>query len=103
MEEKFLQSRYSQYIKESFILSFIGREVKDISTNEYFKSSYIKTHMRASAYCFGLLYGYIVYRIQNSDTKISKVKTSFYTYLFKSFGEFGCLKNMKIVRKNRCN
>ncbi|XP_011495252.1 PREDICTED: nose resistant to fluoxetine protein 6-like [Ceratosolen solmsi marchali] len=47
-------------------------EVKDISTNEYFKSSYIKTHMRASAYCFGILYGYIVYRIQNSDKKISK-------------------------------
>ncbi|XP_014212568.1 nose resistant to fluoxetine protein 6-like [Copidosoma floridanum] len=47
-------------------------EVKDISTNEYFKQSYIKTHMRAGAYCFGLLYGYIVYRIQNSDAKIPK-------------------------------
>ncbi|KAJ8668277.1 hypothetical protein QAD02_009940 [Eretmocerus hayati] len=47
-------------------------EVKDISTNEYFKSSYIKTHMRAGAYCFGLFYGYIVYRIQNSDKKIPK-------------------------------
>ncbi|XP_058803541.1 nose resistant to fluoxetine protein 6-like [Phymastichus coffea] len=47
-------------------------EVKDISANEYFKTSYIKTHMRAGAYCFGLLYGYIVYRIQNSDTKITK-------------------------------
>ncbi|KAL7286330.1 hypothetical protein TKK_0019288 [Trichogramma kaykai] len=47
-------------------------EVKDISANKYFKTSYIKTHMRAGAYCFGLLYGYIVYRIQNSDTKIPK-------------------------------
>ncbi|OXU18191.1 hypothetical protein TSAR_005433 [Trichomalopsis sarcophagae] len=47
-------------------------EIKDISANEYFKSSYIKTHMRAGAYCFGLVYGYVVYRIQNSDTKISK-------------------------------
>ncbi|XP_015599963.1 nose resistant to fluoxetine protein 6 [Cephus cinctus] len=47
-------------------------EIKDISTNEYFRGSYIKTHMRASSYCFGIIFGYVVYRIQIAELKLSK-------------------------------
>ncbi|KAK0094750.1 hypothetical protein PV326_010087 [Microctonus aethiopoides] len=47
-------------------------EIEDISINEYFKSTYIKTHMRATPYCFGLVYGYILYRIQTTSYKFSQ-------------------------------
>lgn len=39
-------------------------EVSDLSTNSYFVNVYIKTHMRATAYVFGLLTGYIVHVMQ---------------------------------------
>ncbi|XP_015122529.1 nose resistant to fluoxetine protein 6 [Diachasma alloeum] len=47
-------------------------EIEDISTNDFFRNSYIKTHMRASAYFFGLVYGYFLYRIQGADYKLTK-------------------------------
>ncbi|XP_063992303.1 nose resistant to fluoxetine protein 6-like [Diachasmimorpha longicaudata] len=47
-------------------------EIQDISTNDFFRSSYIKTHMRSSAYFFGLIYGYLLYRIQAADCKLTK-------------------------------
>ncbi|XP_011298798.1 nose resistant to fluoxetine protein 6 [Fopius arisanus] len=47
-------------------------EIEDISTNEFFRKSYIKTHMRASAYFFGLAYGYFLYRIQTADYKLTR-------------------------------
>lgn len=39
-------------------------EVADLISNEYYKDSYIKTHMRFSAYMVGLLTGYVVHRMQ---------------------------------------
>ncbi|KAK2581820.1 hypothetical protein KPH14_002289 [Odynerus spinipes] len=47
-------------------------EIKDLTSNTYFINAYIKTHMRAEAYFFGLAFGYILYRIQTSDYKFSK-------------------------------
>lgn len=29
--------------------------------------------MRAGAYCFGLIYGYLLYRIQSAEYKLTKV------------------------------
>lgn len=47
-------------------------EVGDLATNYYFVKSYIKTHMRASSYFLGLLYGYLVYRLQQSNSSNNK-------------------------------
>lgn len=47
-------------------------EVKDLSTNYYFKNVYIKTHMRASSYWMGLIFGYLVHKFQNSGNKLPK-------------------------------
>ncbi|KAF2899933.1 hypothetical protein ILUMI_06250 [Ignelater luminosus] len=46
-------------------------EMIDITTNPYFAFAYIKTHMRAIAYCIGLVAGYIVHKLQSSNTKLS--------------------------------
>ncbi|GLV41238.1 uncharacterized protein CBL_04762 [Carabus blaptoides fortunei] len=51
-------------------------ELQDLSTNWYFVNVYIKTHMRASSYCFGLIFGYLVHKIQSSDYKFSKISVS---------------------------
>lgn len=48
------------------------REIQDLSTNWYFINVYIKTHMRATAYCFGLIFGYIIHRIQETGYKLPK-------------------------------
>ncbi|XP_018562596.1 nose resistant to fluoxetine protein 6-like [Anoplophora glabripennis] len=45
-------------------------EMEDISTNFYFLNVYIKTHMRSSSYFLGLLFGYLVHRLQSTGTKI---------------------------------
>ncbi|CAH0558846.1 unnamed protein product [Brassicogethes aeneus] len=45
-------------------------EIEDLSTNHYFATSYIKTHMRTNSYLIGLLFGYIIHRLQTSGTKI---------------------------------
>ncbi|XP_048511652.1 nose resistant to fluoxetine protein 6-like [Athalia rosae] len=52
-------------------LMVYSAELKDISTNNFFLTNYIKTHMRASSYCFGLACGYIVHRIHLSGHKLS--------------------------------
>ncbi|XP_034933564.1 nose resistant to fluoxetine protein 6-like [Chelonus insularis] len=57
------------------------KEIQDISSNYYFKNFYIKTHMRASAYCFGLIFGYILYRIQTSNYKFSRLSVRIYWIL----------------------
>ncbi|KAJ8949571.1 hypothetical protein NQ318_016202, partial [Aromia moschata] len=45
-------------------------EITDISTNSYFVNTYIKTHIRSSSYFIGLLFGYLVHRLQSSGAKI---------------------------------
>ncbi|XP_060523554.1 nose resistant to fluoxetine protein 6-like isoform X2 [Cylas formicarius] len=67
-----------------FYITYIGNldptllafppEIQDISSNKYFLTAYVKTHMRASSYCFGLLLGYIVYRIQSAETIVTGPK-----------------------------
>ncbi|KAG7196866.1 hypothetical protein KM043_014500 [Ampulex compressa] len=52
-------------------------ELTDLPTNEYFKFAYIKTHMKAEAYCVGLIGGYVVHRIQTSEYKLSKKTVKF--------------------------
>nr|CAI5836893.1 unnamed protein product [Callosobruchus analis] len=45
-------------------------EIEDLSTNYYFVNAYIKTHMRCSSYCLGILFGYLVHKIQGNGYKI---------------------------------
>ncbi|XP_063906237.1 nose resistant to fluoxetine protein 6-like isoform X2 [Zophobas morio] len=53
-------------------LMIFAPEMYDITQNSYFKTAYIKTHMRAGSYFFGLLFGYILYKLQTKGTKMSK-------------------------------
>ncbi|XP_076275541.1 nose resistant to fluoxetine protein 6-like isoform X2 [Rhynchophorus ferrugineus] len=46
-------------------------EIEDISTNVYFNSTYIKTHIRAISYFCGILLGYVIHRLQINGNKIS--------------------------------
>lgn len=39
-------------------------EVHDLQANDYFVNVYGKTHLRATAYLFGLLVGYLVHWMQ---------------------------------------
>lgn len=55
---------------QTFILFF--SEVSDISTNKYFVETYIKTHMRATAYVFGLLTGFLLHYVQEKKIVIPK-------------------------------
>ncbi|TMW53381.1 hypothetical protein DOY81_001503, partial [Sarcophaga bullata] len=48
------------------------REMEDLANNVYYNGTYIKTHMRASAYVFGLLTGYLVHCMQAKGTKLPK-------------------------------
>lgn len=36
----------------------------DLQSNSYFANVYVKTHMRATAYIFGLVAGYLVHIMQ---------------------------------------
>ncbi|KAJ8946580.1 hypothetical protein NQ314_008862, partial [Rhamnusium bicolor] len=45
-------------------------EVQDLSENFYFVNVYMKTHMRSSSYFIGLLFGYLVHKLQSAGTKI---------------------------------
>ncbi|KRT80969.1 Acyltransferase, partial [Oryctes borbonicus] len=51
---------------------FYPAEVVDLNSNPYFTNIYIKTHIRASSYCIGVVYGYIVYKLHNSSCKIPR-------------------------------
>ncbi|RZC33146.1 nose resistant to fluoxetine protein 6-like [Asbolus verrucosus] len=53
-------------------LMIYAPEVYDLSKNVYFKTAYIKTHMRAGSYFFGLFVGYILYKLQTKGIKIPK-------------------------------
>nr|XP_008198006.2 PREDICTED: nose resistant to fluoxetine protein 6 isoform X1 [Tribolium castaneum] len=53
-------------------LMIFAPEVYEISENHYFKTAYIKTHMRAGSYFFGLFFGYLLYKLQNQGTKLSR-------------------------------
>ncbi|CAH1176236.1 unnamed protein product [Phaedon cochleariae] len=46
-------------------------ELEDISNNFYFLNFYIKTHMRASSYCIGIFFGYLVHKFQSSGMKLN--------------------------------
>ncbi|KAJ1529618.1 hypothetical protein ONE63_006385 [Megalurothrips usitatus] len=45
----------------------------DLSGNAMYQSAIIKTHMRASSYCCGLLLGWFVHRFQSGDREVSQV------------------------------
>ncbi|XP_030378610.1 nose resistant to fluoxetine protein 6-like isoform X2 [Scaptodrosophila lebanonensis] len=46
-------------------------EVHDLARNDFYIKSYIKTHMRASAYIIGLLVGYLVHVMQEKRITLS--------------------------------
>lgn len=52
-------------------------EVQDLATNEFFVTSYVKTHMRATAYLFGILTGYLVHVMQEKEIRLSKFQSLF--------------------------
>ncbi|CAG9765105.1 unnamed protein product [Ceutorhynchus assimilis] len=54
------------------ILAF-SPEIQDLSTNYYFVTAYIKTHMRASSYFLGMIFGYLVHEMQTNCYKLSAV------------------------------
>lgn len=47
-------------------------EINDLSLNKYFIDAYLKTHMRATSYLIGLIFGYIVHKIQTAGLKLNK-------------------------------
>uniref|UniRef100_A0A182K8B2 Nose resistant-to-fluoxetine protein N-terminal domain-containing protein n=1 Tax=Anopheles christyi TaxID=43041 RepID=A0A182K8B2_9DIPT len=49
-------------------------EVSDLQANDYFVNVYGKTHLRATAYLFGLLVGYLVHWMQLKNVRIGRRK-----------------------------
>ncbi|XP_001237269.4 nose resistant to fluoxetine protein 6 [Anopheles gambiae] len=49
-------------------------EVHDLQANDYFVNVYGKTHLRATAYLFGLLVGYLVHWMQIKNVRIGRRK-----------------------------
>uniref|UniRef100_A0A182M972 Acyltransferase 3 domain-containing protein n=1 Tax=Anopheles culicifacies TaxID=139723 RepID=A0A182M972_9DIPT len=47
-------------------------EVSDLQANDYFVNVYGKTHLRATAYLFGLLVGYLVHWMQLKNVRIGR-------------------------------
>ncbi|KAM7346795.1 nose resistant to fluoxetine protein 6-like isoform 2-T2 [Cochliomyia hominivorax] len=66
------------------------REVEDLASNAYYSSTYIKTHMRASAYVIGLLTGYLVHQMQAKGTKLPKWFVNSF-WLFSTFVGIACM------------
>ncbi|CAG2057371.1 unnamed protein product, partial [Timema podura] len=54
------------------LLMMFRTELEDISSNAFFKNSYVKTHMRGTPYFLGVLLGYLVHRLQQSDKKVPR-------------------------------
>ncbi|XP_062539729.1 nose resistant to fluoxetine protein 6-like isoform X2 [Armigeres subalbatus] len=55
-------------------LMIYADEVTDLQSNSYFANVYVKTHMRATAYIFGLVVGYLVHIMQEKNITIGKQK-----------------------------
>uniref|UniRef100_A0AAG5CQ94 Nose resistant-to-fluoxetine protein N-terminal domain-containing protein n=1 Tax=Anopheles atroparvus TaxID=41427 RepID=A0AAG5CQ94_ANOAO len=47
-------------------------EISDLQSNDFFVNVYGKTHLRATAYLFGLLAGYLVHWMQLKDIRIGR-------------------------------
>ncbi|EAT43757.1 AAEL004811-PA, partial [Aedes aegypti] len=61
-----------------FLVTYYGDEVADLQSNSYFANVYVKTHMRATAYIFGLAVGYLVHIMQQKNITIGKQKLFFF-------------------------
>ncbi|XP_046748457.1 nose resistant to fluoxetine protein 6-like [Diprion similis] len=77
-------------------------EMSDLSQNHFFATSYIKTHTRASSYCFGLVFGYIVHRIRLSDYKLSSTTVRI-GWLFASLSLIGSMFTIVVFYGPRKN
>ncbi|XP_058833255.1 nose resistant to fluoxetine protein 6-like isoform X2 [Topomyia yanbarensis] len=53
-------------------LMYYVDELDDIQANYYFANVYVKTHMRATAYVFGILAGYLVHLMQEKSITIGR-------------------------------
>uniref|UniRef100_A0A1I8M8L5 Nose resistant-to-fluoxetine protein N-terminal domain-containing protein n=2 Tax=Musca domestica TaxID=7370 RepID=A0A1I8M8L5_MUSDO len=61
------------YMKEAQPTFMVTRkEAEDVSLSEYYHDTYIKTHMRASAYFIGLGIGYLAHLIHCKSIKLPK-------------------------------
>lgn len=55
-------------------LMIYANEVTDLNSNWYFANVYVKTHMRATGYIFGLAVGYLAHIMQQKNITIGKRK-----------------------------
>uniref|UniRef100_A0A8D8BDN6 Nose resistant to fluoxetine protein 6 n=1 Tax=Culex pipiens TaxID=7175 RepID=A0A8D8BDN6_CULPI len=53
-------------------------EVVDVQSNYYFQNVYVKTHMRATGYIFGIFVGYLVHWMQQKNITIGSYKVAFF-------------------------
>ncbi|XP_058444521.1 nose resistant to fluoxetine protein 6-like [Malaya genurostris] len=58
-------------------LMYFIDELDDIQGNPYFANVYVKTHMRATAYIFGILAGYLVHLMQETNFTIGRRTVAF--------------------------
>ncbi|XP_053678533.1 nose resistant to fluoxetine protein 6-like [Anopheles nili] len=61
---------YAQRLDPTFMV--FADEVSDLQANDYFVNVYGKTHLRATAYLFGLLVGYLVHWMQIENVRINR-------------------------------
>uniref|UniRef100_A0A182Y7U1 Nose resistant-to-fluoxetine protein N-terminal domain-containing protein n=1 Tax=Anopheles stephensi TaxID=30069 RepID=A0A182Y7U1_ANOST len=63
---------YTRQLDPTFMI--FTDEVSDLQANDYFVNVYGKTHLRATAYLFGLLVGYLVHWMQIKNVRIGRRK-----------------------------
>ncbi|XP_052900794.1 nose resistant to fluoxetine protein 6-like [Anopheles moucheti] len=61
---------YVRQLDPTFMI--FADEVSDLQSNDYFVNVYGKTHLRATAYLFGLLVGYLVHWMQMKNVRIGR-------------------------------
>ncbi|XP_055540332.1 nose resistant to fluoxetine protein 6-like [Wyeomyia smithii] len=57
-------------------LMYYPDELIDIQANSYYAGAYVKTHMRATAYVFGIIAGYLVHLMQEKNLSIGRYKVA---------------------------
>ncbi|XP_053699470.1 nose resistant to fluoxetine protein 6-like [Sabethes cyaneus] len=57
-------------------LMYYTDELVDVQTNAYYVNAYVKTHMRATAYIFGIIAGYLVHLMQEKNITIGRYKVA---------------------------
>ncbi|KRT86198.1 Acyltransferase, partial [Oryctes borbonicus] len=64
------------YLRPGMLL-FYSNFLRDPKAHPDFILTYIKSHTRATAYCVGVIAGYLYYKLKDSEKKLSKWKSHF--------------------------